>query len=150
MPTLEELAKHDNYAVIGPVGLYLRTIRLMDDDPVLWSTLNRVEVIGQSHLPAYHINLLSSELAGYEKGFIMSATKVKFERLKVKIASPPCLALDYMIRRGSLSCDFAEFVKHRGNLQPEVLRNMLKGLRKQDLFVDILWLLYDFSPRKYF
>jgi len=143
---LEGLARHSDYAIIGPAGLYLRTLPLVSYE-LLFSKINKIEVVTKrSDLNGEHVDLNKVGLAGFEDGFVNSASYVRFNGHRVKVASPPYLALDYLLRNRSIS-DLCAFVKARGDIEPETLRSLLKATHHRELFEEkVLPLLYDFAP----
>lgn len=145
---LEGLARHSDYAIIGPAGLYLRTLPLVSYEP-LFSKINKIEVVTKrSDLSGEHVDLHKLGLAGFEDGFVKAASYVRFNGHRVKVASPPYLAFDYLMR-GRLTSDIATFVMNGGALEPEILRSLLKAAKKPELFDDVVpQLLYDFSPSR--
>lgn len=144
--TLEELAKQSEYAIVGPTGLYLRTLPHLKKDLSVFSPLYEVDVVGNV-AAGNRPDLSSISLPGFEKGFIAYASPVKFDGNKVRVASPSYLVLEYLMRGRAIS-DVCAFVKAGGDIEAEQLRNMLKGIKRTDLFADIPSLLYDFSPSR--
>ncbi len=143
---LESLARCSNYAIIGPAGWYLRTLPLVSYEP-LFSKANRIEVVSRQDVPCKRVDLGKIGLAGFEDGFIRNASCVRFDGGKVKVASPPYLAFEYLVR-GRSRTDIATFVMSGGNIEPEMLRSLLKAAKRPELFDEVPEILYDFSPSR--
>jgi len=134
---LRDLHGRTDCAVYGPAGLYLRTRALTASEP-LFSRIDSVDAIAVGEV-------FSGVLAGFEEVFVKHATRVDFDEYALNVASPPYLALEYLLT-GRPTPDLCAFVKAGGCLEPEVLRNSLKSVGKEELFHDqVLRILYDFG-----
>jgi hypothetical protein len=140
--TLNDLAGKKEYAIIGPAGLYLRTLPLVQYEPVFIPFL----IIDVIYSGSNGLNKIG--LSGFENVFVKSASLVSFDKYEFCVASPLHLALEYLMRE-RLGVDLCSFVKAGGDIEPEQLRNLLKSVRSQDLFYEhVLPMLYDFGNYK--
>ncbi len=140
---LDALSRYDgDYAIVGPAGLYLRMLPLVEREPQVFSDISRIQIVGGF---SGHPHVEHSGLQEFRSGFERYASRVNFDGRLVRVAAPPYLALDYLLNKRDIS-DLCSFVKFGGEIEPESVRNLLKAAKCPERFAEVLEIIYDFQP----